>query len=278
MRLWASLRRCSPARDTLRRLRHGDRPSGCQQAHCAILRSQDDPDRSAGEIATEVARCGCGSSMAAPRASHSRCHEVVLSVAFSPKGDRIVSGGARWHGAAVAAGRHAPRARHSRAMRVRSGASRSRPRATGSSRAGTMARCGCGSLMAAPRGSHSKAMRLGPCAFLAQGDRIVSGGDDGTVRAVAAWMAAPRGSHSKAIGSGHERRVLAQGRPDRLGRGRWHGALWQLDGRPAAEPFEGLMTVCVWSVAFSPQGDRIVSGGDDGTVRLWQLNAHAPDG
>jgi WD40 repeat protein len=66
-------------------------------------------------------------------------------------------------------------------------------------------------------------------AFSPAGDRILSGGEDGTVR------------------------------------------LWQLDGIPAAAPFEGHQGF-VFSVAFAPHGDRIVSGGEDGTVRLWQLD------
>jgi hypothetical protein len=56
---------------------------------------------------------------------------------------------------------HSASSRYSAAMMVRSVASRSRPRATGSFRAGTMARCGCGSWMVAPPVRHSRAMRVG---------------------------------------------------------------------------------------------------------------------
>jgi WD40 repeat protein len=43
--------------------------------------------------------------------------------------------------------------------------------------------------------------------------------------------------------------------------------LWTLDGKPAAEPFKGHVGR-VRTVAFSPDGTHIVSGSQDGTVRL----------
>lgn len=47
--------------------------------------------------------------------------------------------------------------------------------------------------------------------------------------------------------------------------------VWQVDGKPAAEPFEGYYSR-ISSVGFSPDGTRIVSGGGDGTVRVWRLD------
>ena len=116
----------------------------------------------------------------------------------------------------------------------------------------------------------------GDAAFSPRGDRVVSGGADGTVRL---WRldGTPVGEPFQ----GHERGVTSvafspQG--DRIVSGGDDGTvrLWRLDGSPAAEPFEGHepdVLGGVWSVAFSPQGDRIVSGGADGAVRLWRLDA-----
>jgi len=41
-----------------------------------------------------------------------------------------------------------------------------------------------------------------------------------------------------------------------------------LGGNPMGQPFQG-HSGWVWSVAFSPDGQTIVSGSNDNTIRLW---------
>ncbi len=101
--------------------------------------------------------------------------------------------------------------------------------------------------------------------------RIVSGGDDGTVRL---WTL--DGKPAAQPFKGHDGRVYSVAfAPDgtRIVSGGSDGTvrLWTLDGKPAAQPFKGHDGM-VYSVAFAPDGTRIVSGGSDGTVRLWTLD------
>ncbi|WP_026099310.1 WD40 repeat domain-containing protein [Prochlorothrix hollandica] len=49
--------------------------------------------------------------------------------------------------------------------------------------------------------------------------------------------------------------------------------LWDLQGNPIGEPFRG-HSAYVWSVAFSPDGQTIVSGSEDQTIRLWDLQGN----
>ena len=48
--------------------------------------------------------------------------------------------------------------------------------------------------------------------------------------------------------------------------------LWDLRGQELTQ-FIGHQG-SIWSVQFSPQGDRIVTGGEDGTTRFWDLNGN----
>jgi WD40 repeat protein len=51
--------------------------------------------------------------------------------------------------------------------------------------------------------------------------------------------------------------------------------LWDAGtGQPVGQPVTGNKNI-VWSVAFSPDGKRIVSGGDDTFVRMWLAYADA---
>jgi hypothetical protein len=66
-------------------------------------------------------------------------------------------------------------------------------------------------------------------------------------------------------------RILSRWEPDRLWLGDrtirvWNATTGQMEG----SPFTG-HTNSVNSVAFSPDGNRIVSGSDDGTIRLWNF-------
>ncbi len=106
--------------------------------------------------------------------------------------------------------------------------------------------------------------------FSARGDCIISGGEDGTLRL---WNL-----HGRQLGrdcKGHSKVFSAACSPagDCIVSGGDDGVLrlWDFQGQQIGKPFEG-HTGWIRSVAFSPRGDRIVSIADDCTLRLWDLD------
>ncbi|THU79247.1 hypothetical protein K435DRAFT_698261, partial [Dendrothele bispora CBS 962.96] len=116
-------------------------------------------------------------------------------------------------------------------------------------------------------------------AFSPDGERIVSGSHDNTVRVWNARTGAPEGdpfqghSHwvtSVAFSPDGER--IVSGSDDNTVR------VWNTkSGTPEGDPFQG-HSGWVSSVAFSPDGERIVSGAYDNTVRVWNARTGAPEG
>lgn len=110
------------------------------------------------------------------------------------------------------------------------------------------------------------------------GDRLVSGGDDGTVRLWNPRTGKPIGAPAMMPDESPVYSVAFSAPPsfdattgDRVAVGLYNGRIEVLDGstlKPVAAGFVAHPD-SVNSVAFSPGGTRIVSGGSDNTVRVW---------
>ncbi|MGH9445750.1 MAG: pentapeptide repeat-containing protein, partial [Terriglobia bacterium] len=199
--------------------------------------------------------------------------ESVMSVAFSPDGKRLASGGSDktvrlWEaesGKKVAT----LRGHEESVMSVAFSPDGTRLASGGDDRTVRLWEAGSGKEVATLRGHEESVMSV---AFSPDGKRLASGGDDRTVRL---WEA---GSGKEAATlRGHEESVrsvafspdgtrLASGGSDNTVR------LWEAGSGKEVATLRGHEN-WVMSVAFSPDGRRLASGGSDNTVRLWEAKS-----
>ena len=121
--------------------------------------------------------------------------------------------------------------------------------------------------------------RVSSVAFSPDGQRIVSGSFDSTLRLWDAQTGAPIGQPLKGhVAQVYSVAFSPNGQRVVSGSGDGTLRLWDAQtGAAIGQPLEGHGGT-VWSVAFSPDGQRIVSGSGNGTLRLWDARTGAAIG
>ena len=195
----------------------------------------------------------------------------VSSVAFSPDGSRIASGGNKtvrvWD---AASGQQLAvlRGHEDEVYSVAFSPDGSRIASGSYDKTVRLCEAASGQQLVVLRGHEQMVWSV---AFSPDGSRIASGSSDNTVRL---WDAA--NGEQLAVLRGHESRVtsvtfspdgsrIASGSRDKTVR------LWDASTEDELLVLQGHESA-VWSVAFSPDGSRIASGSRDKTVRLWDAS------